>query len=148
MTSSYPPIKRVYWNKVAVVDNVEDEDEEAENVNLRQYTYMDGLIITFQDPEEPPIYILLENKYLCCETFEITGGDDLRQLRDGEIISKVAYNNQREQELRSFETTYACLDIICESGLVLPIDAWCRHNGYYPHDLVIQSREIKETQSL
>ncbi len=108
----------------------------------------DGLHV---ETENSPIKILISNRSSCCESWNVKmywdeendtyEGEDATEvcekLKDKKIQS-VVHRIDREAKLNkvSSETSYACADIVTDSG-VLHVDLSNHHNGYYPHDILL-----------
>ena len=74
----------------------------------------------------------------------------------GKQVTAVRWNLDRQKTIerktgcRSIDSVchYACVDLVCENDEVYQMNAWCDHNGYYPHDVHTKWKDHDDTQSL
>ena len=128
--------------------------------------------------DDDDVEVLVDNTSSCCEEWgvdlngiRITSGeddlngasdqDDCKSLVDELLQSKihnVRWNirrqKSREQTGDSYQDYryYACVDVEYElpdnARKTLEIDAWCFHNGFYPHTVKTKWREHEDSQEL
>lgn len=99
------------------------------------------------------IYVLIDNGQSCCESWGyLASDDDLTQFEDAELLSisivDEGYNERMIEAGRyldeggivfvNFNTSNGVFQLACYNG----------HNGYYGHDVVVITNQIKENISV
>lgn len=119
----------------------------------------DGILI-FTEKEE--IHFLISNSISCCESwgFDVNGCEKSIDATTLDLlfqnnISKVNWNHYREKRHNyqdvDPESHHACVDLFIgePSALIpIPLNVFCRHNGYYAHDISTCWHNHKDSQSL
>jgi len=90
----------------------------------------------------------MQNDHLCCESFGVYTASNLDDFVGADFLSIETGESTHDEDYKGFDfMIYVEVYILTNKGK-LTIKFYNEHNGYYTHDVFINSKSINKTDSI